>query len=294
MSMDLATARSTVRLYGRSASDPTFYSNTQVDYSIYAAGEELVRRCYLLPKVSTLTLTANNNDLPSLPTGFRPDLLMSAYLSGSNVQVNPNQSWNWMMQYGTIGAPMFVPTTPTSVILRQVSFDTVLNQLYAYNVVQQPQVIAFNTTTTGKVYPTPNENYTLNLLWNEQFTKWDYGARGSWVSIQNYVIGDLVQYLNNVYQCVANNSNEIPASNPTYWNPLGPGTVDAPTNIILNIPDDYYPSLLMYGAVSKMQFPDPEMKFSQYAAQKWEEYILAMAGKNNLGTEEIQLTGMIR
>jgi len=159
----------------RSASDPTAYDDFSKDFAHKTAAEEIIRRCDLLLRVDAITLLANSNTLPTLPTGFRPDRLVMAYLTGTNVQVN---DWGLSPEapYLSIGAPHNSPWRPDTCRLKLVDLETLLNLTDAAPFKGQPVQLCFDTLTTGLTYPERDQAYTANLRWNDFYTTWTDGS----------------------------------------------------------------------------------------------------------------------
>lgn len=175
--MILQEAQNYVRQFARNAGE-SVYSADQIDRAIQAAGDEFVRRSRVIREVDPITLTANTSALPTLPTGFRPDRLIDAYLSGTNVQIDTN-----VYAIGTFGGPYAQGAVTGAsesderrrISLRLVPYQQVLSQQIVLPQTQQPTLMGFQTWATGQVWPTPDQNYTLNLLWLPFFSVWTPG-----------------------------------------------------------------------------------------------------------------------
>lgn len=183
--MNVAAARAIVQYGARFARDPSYYDLVRIDTAIQAAGDELIRRCQLLPVTGNVTLTAGSAAIPTFPTGgsgliFRPDRLINAYLSGANVTINGAGYLAPSAPFDTVGAPAFSALgPPSSTKLANIPFVTLSDAQIGQPQSGQPQAVAFDTTTTGQVYPTPDKNYTLNFQWSDLFTTWSPGGSGS-------------------------------------------------------------------------------------------------------------------
>jgi hypothetical protein len=150
----------------------------QLDYAIWAAADRFIRETRCLPRVDQITLTNGTAALPAFPTTFRPDRLITAYLTGSNVKVQWVGGLIPEYAYNTIGAPIYAgdALSYSSARLLRKDYQWLSDLSIARNISQQPALIAFDTWTTGLVYPNPDDNYTLNLRWTDFFTSWTYGS----------------------------------------------------------------------------------------------------------------------
>jgi hypothetical protein len=182
--MNVGTVRTVVGFSARRARDPAYYTPLRVDAAVAMAANELIRRAKLLPRVDQLTLTGGSSALPAFPTGsggtaFRPDRLIKAYLSGAGVVVNQAGALAASAPYNTVGAlDSSWVGPPRSSKLIVPDFITLNDQQIAQPMNGQPQMMAFNSVTTGQVYPTPvtGQNYTLNFCWSDFLTVWTWGA----------------------------------------------------------------------------------------------------------------------
>lgn len=149
--MNLASARDFVRQFARNAGDSSIHPDANIDRAIQLACDEFLRRTRLLRTVSTLSLSLGSAALPALPTGFRPERLIRAYIAG--------QGELDVTDHATLAA-----------------------RRLAYNETGLPEIVAFTSWTSGEVYPTPGSAYTLSLLWHEPMVTWTPGAAGSSVT----------------------------------------------------------------------------------------------------------------
>ena len=301
MAMNLIQARQTTRAWMRSNGyDTSLYADAIIDRAISDCGEELARDTILLQKVSDIALTVNISDLPSMPTGFRPDRLMSAYLSGDNVVVVPPQ-WGYS-PYTQIGAPSNTYGSPRSQ-LGLIAFQQLQELEYAYRTAipngvsgtvtlftQQPQLMAFidRFGTCGKVFPCPDQNYTMKMVWNDLFTNWVIGTQGAWSASVMYQPGDVVSSGGDTYQALIQNTN-IAVGTASTWLDNGAGSLTAPGSVTFQVPDDYMQPILIDGAPGKAQFNEPLGAFGERALERWNAFVRKMADKGDLGEKFFQM-----
>lgn len=143
--MLVSTAQSYVRQFARNAGDSTMYTDADVDRAIQLVGQRFCRVTRCVKTLSSLTLTAASAALPAFPTGFTPKHLIRAYIAD-----NP--------------------------ALRITDTDTLRRQRDRMARSDVPELVAFDSTTTGEVFPTPDTGYTLKFLWWEAFTTWTPGS----------------------------------------------------------------------------------------------------------------------
>jgi hypothetical protein len=175
--MNVQTARQIVQQFARSAGSTEEYPVIELDRCIKMAADEFISETGYLKNVDTLTLTSGNDALPALPTNFRPDRLLSAYLTGSNVTVSMTHSHraNWPGYFVDSNARDGVGATRQAV-LDVTSHERLISLKYGVAESGQPSEIAFSSHTAGMVYPNPDQNYTLVLRWLGLFTTWTDGA----------------------------------------------------------------------------------------------------------------------
>ncbi len=186
-SLTLTDARTIVRYFAHNARSTAMYPDALIDFAIQATCDLVVREAYLLLHIATIPLTSGNMSLPSPPTNFRPDRSARAYLVGANVVVD----FGWGGYAGDAGAwpeytvigqvdpdPAYgVEYNPRRSELLITEFTALLDLSLGVVRSGQPTKMAFNTqTASGIVYPTPDQNYTLTLAWQNQFTQWTAGG----------------------------------------------------------------------------------------------------------------------
>ena len=191
--MNITEMRTHIRYFARNAGDSTQYNNTEVDFSGQIAMDEAVQRLKCLPTNSTLSLTSGSDTLPTFPGGFTPDLLISAYLTGSNIQVSFGITDETEQIY-IENAPTYTGGRKTAQ-LKIRDYTGLLDLKYAYGLSGQPTQIAFQTLTAGLCYPKPNDTYVLNLLWNGTINAWTAGSSGSELTTSLYLPDKIMRYV---------------------------------------------------------------------------------------------------
>jgi hypothetical protein len=142
----LTTARAIVRQFARNAQDSSMYDTADVDRAIAFIGTRFCRvtKC-VKTKTAMTALTISSAALPAFPTGFRPERLIRAYITDY---------------------PM----------LRVVDTDLLRRWRNTTPRTDTPEMIAFDSQTTGEVYPTPVAASVITLLWWESFTTFTAGT----------------------------------------------------------------------------------------------------------------------
>lgn len=151
--MTVAEARNTIRQFARNAGDNTMYPDAEVDRAIAAIGYRFVRKTKCTRTKSTLVLTINNNSLPAFPAGFVPQYVSRARVSGNSFDQD-------------------VKITDYNQLLDQREADASTGVI---------QWIAFDTYTTGEVWPKPDFAYTVTLWWFEPFNTSTYNIADAWL-----------------------------------------------------------------------------------------------------------------
>lgn len=155
MALDPTSAAALIREYARNAGDSTAYSSSQVTNAIAAIGHRFVRKTKCTRTKSALTLTSGSNALPALTalSGFRPEFLLRARLSGNDV------------------------SQPVEVI----GYDDLLDRRDASDKSGAPEFMAFDTYTTGEVWGEPDFAYTLTLWWFEPWNTTTFNIPDAWL-----------------------------------------------------------------------------------------------------------------
>ena len=263
------TAREWVRQFGRDAAGTlTSVTDAQLDRAIMALGQRFVRETGCTPLVSDLTLVTSDPDLPTLPTGFRPEYIVNAYLDDSA---------------GDIDYPDD---------LRLVTFANLRRLREDDNSEGQPRYIAFSSATAGQIYPTPSSAFTLKLRWNQPFTTWTDGQAFVTATIAGgAVTGITVHDGGSIYSSAptvtfssgaASATAAVSGGAVTTFTIVGGGSgyTTAPTVLLngvscpattLNVEDAYLQSeFLMFGVPALLQHADPE---KGYSTDSWQKYL---------------------
>jgi len=141
--VNLSTARTWVRQYARNAGDSSMYSDADIDRAIATVGNRFVRETRCLKTTDSLALTTSSSALPSLPTGFRAERSIRAWVLLAGVAK------------GTLQFPLHSDLVEAQIRRARTGL---------------PMFIAFDSWTTGEVYPTPDQDYTVKLQWQQFFT----------------------------------------------------------------------------------------------------------------------------
>lgn len=177
MGTTITQARAQVAYFARDGGTYAQQFPDQVDLAIRAAGNMLILVCKCLPRKDAITLSQDDETLPALPTGFRPERLTDAYLTGDNVQVWYNAG-NLVPNYynNILNSPINAFGQMRRDRLAQMPFSELKDLLYGVPAQGQPNAIAFDSWTSGAVYPKPDQDYTLQLQWQDFLTIDDDGC----------------------------------------------------------------------------------------------------------------------
>lgn len=149
--MNLTLARSIVRrVVPNGAEAAAVFTNVAVDQAILETLVRFVDRTRFLNRTDNVVLTASAAAMGTLPTGFRPEMLVRA----------------WIATEGDL----FV-----------VDHETLIRDQLCDTGTGTPAELAFTAaypTPAGEVWPTPDANYTLKVQWRPAFTLWTPGADG--------------------------------------------------------------------------------------------------------------------
>jgi hypothetical protein len=145
--MTVAQAIAELRSAARNANESA-ESAEQCERAIRALGLDFERRSRCTRQRDNIALTSGNRNLPSFVSGnmidFRPSRLVRAYIS----------------------------THPP---LEVMDYAAVMWRHYQNVSSDMPAVLGFQTYTSGAVWPTPDQDYTLEFLWRPKFTSWVIG-----------------------------------------------------------------------------------------------------------------------
>ncbi len=268
----------------------------QVDLAFSSRCDELIRRAWLLLSINTITATANDNTIPTMPANFRPDRLKQAYLTGSNVIVNTG-SMEGYSPYYSIGAPLIPWDRYQTANLRLAPYIEVLNKTLAYqnsgggSITGQPTDIAFDQISgSGLFFPTPDQNYSCTIRWNQLFTTWSFGTQGAWSSAIQYYVGDVVSNGGHTYQAILPSLN-VAVGTASTWTDLGVSTITAPASVTFNLPDDYLLPVIQKGVrATLLQVDKDNANLAATALKEWNDYLVEMESKGDLGENFVTQT----
>jgi hypothetical protein len=310
--MDIKTARTQVRYQARNAQSSTEYPDAQIDLSIRSVADDFIRLTKASKTVDTVSLTlAADGVLPALPTYFRPDRLISAYLTGTNVVTGIGGYFNPMYIEG--GRTGIGP--PESASLAIIPYEQLIEMKYTDDASGQPAYIAFAEgvveSPTGAVYPKPTETYTLNLLWVQPFNSWTEGqafatatvAAGAVTAVT--VVGGGSIYTSAPTVAFSGGGGTGAAATATVASGAvtaigsitgGSGYTSAPT-VSLNgvdasvqtlvIPDDYMRTILSMGVAPFLQKNEPQHGYAATDLQRYQNWVASVASAGGLGATQV-------
>jgi hypothetical protein len=313
--MDIVTARTTTRVFARSAGSSTAYPDAELDVSIKTVCDDFIARTHCTRTISTITLSSGSSSLPALPTNFRPERILSSYLTGSNVVAGIGGSRIFGAYYAE-GARDYSGST-LSASLTVIPYRQLLEMKYGLAGAGQPQYIAFNDgvtgSTTGEVYPEPDQNYTCTIEWYQPFNSYTDGQAFASATVAGGAVTAVTLSTNgggSIYSTVptatfsggggtgASVTATISNGAVTGFTSLvgGSGYTSAPTVLIggvdaspqtVVLPDDYMRGILAWGACAIAQKSEPESGYARYALQQYEALIQRAIGAGSMGEKEI-------
>jgi hypothetical protein len=152
--MNLSTARLWLKGEARNAGDSSSYDESDYDRALILAMQDFNRRCRFLQTTSDVAITAGAVTLGTLPvaTGFRPALALRA----------------WVPAKGRV---------------KLIDYPALLYKAVNDTGTGYPRYVAFKSWSAGEVWPTPDANYVLKLLWLSPITLWTPGAPGDAITL---------------------------------------------------------------------------------------------------------------
>lgn len=322
--MYVATARSAIRSYARNAFDSSQYADSDIDFALQTAADEIIRRTRCIMQIDTMTVASGATALVSVPTSFRPDRFIAAYLTGANVKVTWSGAYDhgYYGVYYTEGAPAYSGTIfNNSAILDAEDYLQLYNRSIGEHFSAQPNKIAFDSwqvgsATTGMVYPIPNDAFTIKMRWTPFFTSWTSGLVFTPVA-QAVIAGGAVTNVNVISPggsfsiaptvtitggggtsaaatAVLDSVHSTGGVTSYTVTNGGSGYTTVPTvsftvgsaDLALNIPDDLIRPILMYCVPSLLQYNVPEQAFASAAFQRGEAFVKSIMGSGSLGARQ--------
>jgi hypothetical protein len=318
--VDIKTARQQVRYQARNAQSSIEYPDAQIDLSIKTVADDFIRLTKASKTVDTISLTlAADGVLPALPTYFRPERLISAYLTGTNVvsgfnSILPNPI------YAEGGRDGYGP--PYKPDLDVISYEQLIQMKYASDASGQPAYLAFSDgvveSPVGAVYPKPSETYTLNLLWVQPFNTWTEGQAFATATVAGgavtavTVVGGGSIYTSAPTITFSGGGGTGAAATATVSSGAvtaigsitgGTGYTSAPTVSIdgvdasvqtLVLPDDYMRTLLSLGVAPFLQKNEPQHGYAAMDLQRYRDWVASVASAGGLGATQVVASRRVR
>ena len=157
--MTLNTAREWVRSRAANAGDASVYSDADVDRAVLEITTRFARVTRCMRGYATMSLVASDASVPATPgegeeaeewpVDFRPERVMRAYLVGEDLPA-----------------------------LSLVDHQTIMDSRAQNASESAPTAIGFTSTTTAEVWPTPDDSYTLGIIYWQPATQFAPGADG--------------------------------------------------------------------------------------------------------------------
>lgn len=288
-----------------------------IDASIKTVVDEFLRLTYASKTVNTISLAAGTGTLPALPTNFRPDRVISVYLTGSNV-VTGLGGWGYGGWYGpwyTEGAPGFLDTN-MSASLSIIPYQQILDMKYSGQVTGQPQFISFSggvvSATTGEVFPQPDEIYSASILWVQPFNDWTEGqafvtptmSAGSLTGLtvvgggSIYATAPAVTFSSgNAAATATISQGAVTGFTGVSGSGYGSTTptvylngVDATVQTLI-LPADYLRPILSLGVASYLQQTEEQNSYAIKQQARYEAWVKTVINAGSLGAREVLSLG---
>jgi hypothetical protein len=154
--------RDQVRRFARNALDSSVYPDQQIDGCLQLAGDEWVRLTRGSRVLVALTLTSGSNALPAIPADCSPDRVLQVFLLLNGQIIDPEFEFT---SYEEIQRDQY---------LRRGLIDPSV-----IGTAGQPKKMAFIDRSSGIVWPTPQNAYTIELWYSQPFTSWTAGGTPS-------------------------------------------------------------------------------------------------------------------
>jgi len=257
-----------------------------------------------------------------LPANFRPDRIISAYLTGSNVVTSIGGYGYGGGQYNAWfaeGQASYTPGYPLSATLKIIPYQQLIEMQYNSAVTGQPQFISFDngvvSSTTGGIFPQPDQDYTGNLLWWQPFNSWVEGqafalpkmSAGSISSIPIYGGGSIYDVAPTVTFDSGNGAATAVVSQGAligFAGVSGSGYGSAVPNVLLNgvvatpqtliLPDDYLRKILGWGVPPDLQKTEEQNPYAIKLQEMYEKWVATITNAGSLGSREILAIGRSR
>ena len=171
--MYLSEARRILRQFAKDAADESTYRDDEIDRAIQTVCDDFILATGCTATKSTVALTADDPDLGTLPTGFLADMIRRAWItSRGELEIIDHRNL-LAKQLSTVNE----------------EDDSVLTG--------RPEFLAFSSPTAGEVYPTPGDDYTLNILYVAPLTSFTPGtssASSTLINIPDHLLRQALIY----------------------------------------------------------------------------------------------------
>lgn len=174
--MTLTTAREIVRQFARNAAgDNSIYSDSDVDRAIQHIGDDFLSHTRCTLDTEAINLYEDDPDFAEGPDGFSPDRMVKMWI-------------------------------PEECVLNVVPLDFIIDKQASDPKTGLPTYLAFDSITvdnsgvqqtSGSVYPTPDDDYTLWVMWVATLTSFTAGTAtpGSvYLNIADHQLRPALQY----------------------------------------------------------------------------------------------------
>lgn len=152
--MTIAQARLYMRQFARDASDESSYDLDEIDRAIQAVADDFIHATRCTRTVANIAITEAAAALGSFPSGFLPEMILRAWITGKGDLDIIDHSELVKLQVQTTNEDG--------------------DELTA-----TPRYLAFSSLTTGEVHPTPDDDYTLKIQYVAPFTSFTPGQSTS-------------------------------------------------------------------------------------------------------------------
>lgn len=150
--MYLSAARQFLRQFAKDAADESTYKDDEIDRAIQTVCDDFILATGCTNTKATVALTTDSSALGTLPTGFYADMIRRAWITTKGELEIIDHRNLLAKQLSTVSE----------------DDDSILTG--------RPEYLAFSSPTTGEVYPTPGDDYTLNILYAAPLTSFTPGT----------------------------------------------------------------------------------------------------------------------
>ena len=237
----------------------TSFDMDELDRAMRRAGHQLLRETGLVRSKHIATLASGSETIDfSAAAGFSPGLIVMVYIRDATSA----DDW-FRLEVRDLGDVVELHNRTGSS--------------------GRPEVIAWQTSGDGLVFPRASQDYDIQVVYKATFTSWTPGDMGAYSATTIYQTGMVVSSSSNVYRSrIEQNLNKTPASNPDEWMLIGAASaypIVGPSAINLNIPDRYVDDWLHTGVKWALLSGAAGHEDGPAARADWHDFIKQVKGE---------------